>query len=130
VTTQTCLRCQSSVLVMEAYVQDQGFGSTGVLQVGVHRPRRMPTFPGSFSTPVAAVVCGRCGFVELRATDTGGICAAYRRSLSKQIKKARKDGLTPDIRSCPRCVSLLSERLHCDACGWDFKDNPGVDGPA
>jgi hypothetical protein len=117
---RTCLRCQSSTLILDGLVFDQGLHSDGILAVGFQGDPKAVLFKGQTSGAAAAVICVRCGFVELHAANPALLGAAYRAALVGRIEKARKAGVRPQINSCPICVTVLMTDLACDACGWTF----------
>jgi len=122
---EKCMACQSSTLILDGLVFDQGLHADGLLTVGFQGDPRAAVFRQETNTSTAAVICVRCGFVQIHATDPATLAAAYRKILWRKIEKAQKEGTRPEIRSCPVCVTVLGGELVCAACGWRLASGGG-----
>src|SRR5215510_14855998 len=112
-----CLKCGSKAVIPDAVVVSRGLGY-GQVRVGLKGISKYDL--GPTDSVVTGLVCSVCGHLELHLADPGPVVGRYRMQVKAAVEKALNDGSIPAIMSCPRCLSILPERLVCEACGWSF----------
>jgi ribosomal protein L40E len=114
-----CAKCGADQVIEGVHVLDRGQyrGELDLSATVFRRPEGF-LFKGAVSTPLTAHVCGRCGFVELYATDPGLLLAVVDPPAPPPPPAPPAPG-APE--TCMRCGAEMPEEVTvCGSCGWSY----------
>ena len=75
-----CSKCGSSKIIPKARILDQGEGSDGCLKVAIYGKPGALFFKDALYGELTANICGNCGHVELRVSNSEELYEHYRHS--------------------------------------------------
>lgn len=76
-----CMKCDSTKVIPDAAISDQGEGSDGKLKAVVVGNPAAWVFRNVVRAELRANICGECGYVELQITNPGMLYEHYRESI-------------------------------------------------
>jgi ribosomal protein L40E len=111
-----CAKCGADQVIEGVQVLDRsGYEGASELAAAVFRHPEGLLFKGTVSTPLTAQVCGRCGFVELYATEPALLLAVVDPPPPTPAEPA------PPPDTCMRCGGSMPEQeTACKSCGWTY----------